>query len=267
MHVWTDEVEDGDIIVLLTRGWIWLFWKKKITDTTWFSLNTAYLHYKLWPTGLLARSPVMLLRSASLFRPRYVDHFVLIYKHNENWAILPRQNNVWLTCFSSSELFYYYSLTRLSHSLLPRRSKWTVTMRILCGPTWKVSISSKISMHSCCWDEANMSVQFNNYSTDVGKSDSMVPLAMIKWNFTKFLVNRDGSVIERFEPKTPALTMENRIKEMLAEPAPTGTESSLWIRSPDRRFRFLRRLETRNIKKLKNAPILHNFDISQSSKS
>mmetsp|Transcript_20039 Transcript_20039/g.32269 ORF Transcript_20039/g.32269 Transcript_20039/m.32269 type:complete len:192 (-) Transcript_20039:154-729(-) len=65
------------------------------------------------------------------------------------------------------------------------------------------------------------------YLKNVGKSDSMVPLAMIKWNFTKFLVNRDGSVIERFEPKTPALTMENRIKEMLAEPAPTGTESSL----------------------------------------
>jgi len=37
----------------------------------------------------------------------------------------------------------------------------------------------------------------------------------IKWNFTKFLVNRDGTVIERFEPSVKPEDMESRINEML----------------------------------------------------
>ena len=37
----------------------------------------------------------------------------------------------------------------------------------------------------------------------------------IKWNFTKFLVNRDGSVIKRFEPTTTPEAIEGDIKAML----------------------------------------------------
>ena len=37
----------------------------------------------------------------------------------------------------------------------------------------------------------------------------------IKWNFTKFLINRDGTVIKRFEPATTPEAIENDIKAML----------------------------------------------------
>ena len=37
----------------------------------------------------------------------------------------------------------------------------------------------------------------------------------IKWNFTKFLVNRDGSVIKRFPPTTTPEEMEKDIQGML----------------------------------------------------
>ena len=37
----------------------------------------------------------------------------------------------------------------------------------------------------------------------------------IKWNFTKFLINRDGTVIKRFEPTTTPEAIENDIKAML----------------------------------------------------
>lgn len=42
----------------------------------------------------------------------------------------------------------------------------------------------------------------------------------IKWNFTKFLVSRDGSVIKRYAPATKPMTIEKDIVEMLkaAEP-------------------------------------------------
>ena len=37
----------------------------------------------------------------------------------------------------------------------------------------------------------------------------------IKWNFTKFLIDQDGQVIERFAPKTEPEEMEEEIKKLL----------------------------------------------------
>ena len=37
----------------------------------------------------------------------------------------------------------------------------------------------------------------------------------IKWNFTKFLVNRDGLVIERFAPVTKPEAISKNIEELL----------------------------------------------------
>jgi glutathione peroxidase len=38
---------------------------------------------------------------------------------------------------------------------------------------------------------------------------------LIKWNFTKFLVNREGEVIERFAPKTSPADIEKEIEILL----------------------------------------------------
>ncbi|MBO6232630.1 MAG: glutathione peroxidase [Clostridia bacterium] len=37
----------------------------------------------------------------------------------------------------------------------------------------------------------------------------------IKWNFTKFLVDREGNVVERFEPTVEPKDIEERVKELL----------------------------------------------------
>lgn len=37
----------------------------------------------------------------------------------------------------------------------------------------------------------------------------------IKWNFTKFLIDRKGNVIERYSPKTKPEQIEDKIKELL----------------------------------------------------
>lgn len=37
----------------------------------------------------------------------------------------------------------------------------------------------------------------------------------VKWNFTKFLVNKEGKVIKRFAPKTEPKDIEEAIKELL----------------------------------------------------
>ncbi len=41
--------------------------------------------------------------------------------------------------------------------------------------------------------------------------------ADIKWNFTKFLVNRQGEVVARFAPSTTPREMEGEIQRLLAE--------------------------------------------------
>ncbi|XP_071712990.1 probable glutathione peroxidase 2 [Rutidosis leptorrhynchoides] len=38
----------------------------------------------------------------------------------------------------------------------------------------------------------------------------------IKWNFTKFLVNKEGKVIERYGPRTPPLEFEKDIQNLLS---------------------------------------------------
>ncbi|WP_018861455.1 MULTISPECIES: glutathione peroxidase [unclassified Thioalkalivibrio] len=42
----------------------------------------------------------------------------------------------------------------------------------------------------------------------------------IKWNFTKFLIGRDGSVIDRFAPQRKPQDLVDRIETALAEPRP-----------------------------------------------
>jgi glutathione peroxidase len=41
----------------------------------------------------------------------------------------------------------------------------------------------------------------------------------IKWNFTKFLVGRDGAVLNRYAPQTPPGELVDDIEEALAAPA------------------------------------------------
>ncbi|MDY4792557.1 MAG: glutathione peroxidase [Pararoseburia sp.] len=52
------------------------------------------------------------------------------------------------------------------------------------------------------------SVVARTHSGDINGPD-------IKWNFTKFLIDREGNVIERFEPTEDLSVVEQRIKELL----------------------------------------------------
>ena len=37
----------------------------------------------------------------------------------------------------------------------------------------------------------------------------------VKWNFTKFLIGRDGSILARFEPTAPMKTVMEKVKAVL----------------------------------------------------
>ncbi len=39
----------------------------------------------------------------------------------------------------------------------------------------------------------------------------------IKWNFTKFLIDKDGNIVERFEPTVPMEEVKEKIKEVVED--------------------------------------------------
>ena len=42
---------------------------------------------------------------------------------------------------------------------------------------------------------------------------------IIKWNFTKFLLDRKGDVVNRYAPNVEPEKLKDRIEQLLAEPA------------------------------------------------
>jgi glutathione peroxidase len=52
------------------------------------------------------------------------------------------------------------------------------------------------------------------------KAPGLLATKAIKWNFTKFLVSRDGKMVQRFAPTTTPQQMTPAIEEFLAAAAP-----------------------------------------------
>ena len=69
----------------------------------------------------------------------------------------------------------------------------------------------------------NQKIQVNGENTheifDWLKTEApgMLGNQSIKWNFTKFLVNREGQVVDRFAPVTKPLKIEKKIKDLLSK--------------------------------------------------
>ncbi|MEY8190738.1 glutathione peroxidase [Peribacillus simplex] len=52
-----------------------------------------------------------------------------------------------------------------------------------------------------------------NYLTE--NAPGVMGSKSIKWNFTKFLIDRNGNIVSRYAPKTKPLEMEEDIKKLL----------------------------------------------------
>ena len=51
--------------------------------------------------------------------------------------------------------------------------------------------------------------------TYLKKEKSGLLVSNIKWNFTKFLVDREGNVVRRFEPTADMMFVEDKVKELI----------------------------------------------------
>ncbi|MEK8027475.1 MAG: hypothetical protein RLY78_4048 [Pseudomonadota bacterium] len=55
-----------------------------------------------------------------------------------------------------------------------------------------------------------------------GAAPGLLGTEAIKWNFTKFLVGRDGQVIDRYAPQTAPARLDEAIARALAAPTPAA---------------------------------------------
>ena len=57
-----------------------------------------------------------------------------------------------------------------------------------------------------------------------GQKSGLLGLTRIKWNFEKFLVDRNGNVVERYASTTTPESLEDKIQKLLAEKANDAQE-------------------------------------------
>ncbi|KAK0546669.1 Glutathione peroxidase 2 [Tilletia horrida] len=55
---------------------------------------------------------------------------------------------------------------------------------------------------------------------------NMFGAGTIIWNFSKFLLDRDGNVVERYSPRADPKSIEPKIKELLAKGAPAAAPTA-----------------------------------------
>ena len=82
-----------------------------------------------------------------------------------------------------------------------------------CSLTWEVSFPmfSKVEVNG-----ANAHPLFAHLKK---AAPGILGSESIKWNFTKFLIDRDGKVAERFGPKDEPASLAKDIEKLLAKPA------------------------------------------------
>lgn len=56
-------------------------------------------------------------------------------------------------------------------------------------------------------------------------ADQRLAANLVKWNFTKFVVNRDGQAVRSFGPKDSPKSMESCLRELLGV---TGEVAGAW---------------------------------------
>ena len=100
------------------------------------------------------------------------------------------------------------------------RSKDGSTYHIVCGPVWKMFTAEEIA--SFCSLNYGVSFPLMEKIEVNGPGEHPVYAFLksrksgaIKWNFTKFLVGRDGSTVTRFESITKPEKMEKAVAEAL----------------------------------------------------
>ena len=116
--------------------------------------------------------------------------------------------------------------TELEELYAKYKDQGFVVLDFPCNQFIKQAPGTGEEIHSACVLRFNIAFpQFDKIEVNGSKEHPLYKLLKescpvntgkkIKWNFTKFLVDRNGNVINRFEPTEKPSSFEDKIKELL----------------------------------------------------
>ena len=147
----------------------------------------------------------------------------------QNWSLSDYLGNVLLICNTASKCGFtkQYKGLQTLHELYSEAG-----LSVIAFPCNQFGgqepLDSQRNLEFCEHNfgvtfRVNQKIQVNGENThkvfDWLKTEApgMLGNQSIKWNFTKFLVNRKGQVVDRFAPVTEPLKLEKKIKELLSD--------------------------------------------------
>ena len=153
----------------------------------------------------------------------------LVDLKGESWSLSEYSGNVLLICNTASQCGFtkQYKGLQILHKRYSDQG-----LSVLAFPCNQFGaqepLDSEQNLMFCVSNfgvsfRVNQRIEVNGESTHQvfewlkAEAPGMLGNQSIKWNFTKFLVNRKGQVLERFAPITDPLQLEKKIKNLLME--------------------------------------------------
>ena len=153
------------------------------------------------------------------------DFTALDYKGNEV-SLKEYEGKVLLIINTATKCGFTPQYTELEELYNKYKDQGFVILDFPCNQFFKQAPGTSEEIHTACVLRFNIAFpQFEKIDVN-GKDEAELykflkescPVNQgkkIKWNFTKFLVDRQGNVVNRFEPTAKPSSFEDKIKELL----------------------------------------------------
>lgn len=153
------------------------------------------------------------------------DFKVKDYKGNEV-SLKEYEGKVLLIVNTATKCGFTPQYTELEELYAKYKDQGFVILDFPCNQFFRQAPGSNEEIHTACVLRFNIAFpQFAKIEVNGDKQDPLYAYLKkecpvktgknIKWNFTKFLVNRKGEIVDRFEPTQKPSSFEDKIKELL----------------------------------------------------
>lgn len=153
------------------------------------------------------------------------DYVVNDYKGNEV-SLKEFQGKVLLIVNTATKCGFTPQYTELEELYAKYKDQGFVILDFPCNQFFKQAPGTSEEIHTACVLRFNIAFpQFEKIDVNGSKEHPLYKYLKdncpvntgkkIKWNFTKFLVDRSGNIVNRFEPTSKPSDFEDKIKELL----------------------------------------------------
>ena len=153
------------------------------------------------------------------------DFTVKDYKGNDV-SLKEYEGKVLLIVNTATKCGFTPQYTELEELYAKYKEQGFVILDFPCNQFFKQAPGTSEEIHTACVLRFNIAFpQFDKIDVNGEKEAPLYKFIKdacpvktgkkIKWNFTKFLVDRSGNVVNRFEPSEKPSSFEDKIKELL----------------------------------------------------